>query len=106
MSDIRLVYVTASNSDEAQSIAVTVVRERLAACANILGPIQSVYHWKGRLEQGNEVALILKTQEVVVDSLVTRVRQLHSYECPAVVVVPVLGGHGGFLEWIRAETSR
>lgn len=104
MSEIRLVYVTAANREEARKIALAVVSERLAACANILGSIESVYFWQGTLEQGSEVALLLKTQQAVIESLILRIRQLHSYECPAILVLPVSGGNDGFLAWIRAET--
>ncbi len=105
MTDIRLVYVTAASREEAETIGLTVVKERLAACVNILGSIRSLYHWHGKLEQSDEVALLLKTRQSLADSLVARVRELHSYECPAILVVPVLGGWEGFLEWVRSETS-
>jgi periplasmic divalent cation tolerance protein len=97
--------VTVANNEEAEKIALVVVSERLAACANILGSIQSVYHWNGKLERATEVALLLKTQELVVDTLVARIRQLHSYDCPAIVVVPILGGNPEFLAWVASETS-
>jgi len=105
MSDIRLVYVAAANAEEAEKIAITTVTERLAACANILGPITSIYVWQGKLEQGSEVALLLKTQQGVADALISRVRELHSYDCPAILLLPVLGGHPDFLDWVRTETS-
>jgi periplasmic divalent cation tolerance protein len=105
MSDICLVYVTAASREEAQRIAEAVVSESLAACANIFGSIESVYHWQGKLEHGAEVALLLKTQQPIIEALIFRIRQLHSYECPAILVVPVLGGNEGFLAWIRSETS-
>ena len=105
MAEIELIYVTVSNIEEAEKIAMTVVSERLAACANILGPIQSVYHWQGKLEQATEVALLLKTQQSVLDALVARIRELHSYECPAIVAIPVLGGNPEFLAWVASETS-
>ncbi len=105
MSDIRLIYVTVASPEEAEKIAKAAVSEHLAACANILGSIQSLYCWRGELEQGAEVALLLKTQQPVVETLISRIRQLHSYECPAILVVPVLGGNEEFLAWIRSETS-
>lgn len=105
MSDIRLVYVAAASAEEAEKIAITTVKERLAACANILGPIKSIYVWQGKLDQGSEVALLLKTQQGVADALISRVRELHSYDCPAILLLPVLGGHPDFLDWVRAETS-
>ena len=105
MAEIKLIYVTVASNEEAEKIARVVVSERLAACANILGSIQSVYHWNGKLERTTEVAMLLKTQELVVDTLVARIRQLHSYDCPAIVVVPVLGGNPEFLAWVASETS-
>ena len=104
--EIRLLYVTAANSHEADTIANTLVTERLAACANLLGPISSVYFWDGQLQKSQEVALILKTRQTLSDAAVARVRALHSYECPAIVVIPVLGGHAEFLDWIRTETGQ
>ncbi len=104
MTDVRFIYMTASTSEEAERIAELVVRERLAACANVLGQIRSFYHWDGKFEQGVEVALVLKTVESLEAPLVARIRGIHSYDCPAIVVLPVLGGNEAFLEWIRAET--
>jgi periplasmic divalent cation tolerance protein len=105
MPAVSLVYVTVSNLEEAEKIAKAVVTERLAACANVLGTIGSVYVWQGHLEQGTEVALLLKTREAVVDALIARVTQLHSYECPAILALPVLGGHPEFLKWVCAQTA-
>lgn len=105
MTDVRFIYVTASSSEEAERIAETVVMERLAACANVLGNIRSFYHWNGKIERGEEVSLVLKTVQPLQESLVARIRELHSYECPAILVLPVLGGNEAFLEWVRAETA-
>jgi periplasmic divalent cation tolerance protein len=105
MSDIRLVYVTVPSREEADTIALAVVEERLAACVNILGHIHSVYHWQGKIERSDEVAMILKTQQALQERLTLRIRELHSYECPAIVVLPVLGGNADFLDWVYAETS-
>ena len=105
MSDVRLMYVTAANEAEVDRIAQALVEERLAACANILGPIRSIYHWNGQLESSSEVALLLKTTEALVAKAIERVKSLHSYECPAIVVLPVLGGNPAFLQWVEAETA-
>ncbi|MEN8256086.1 MAG: divalent-cation tolerance protein CutA, partial [Verrucomicrobiota bacterium] len=80
--DVFLVYVTAADADEAERIARAVVEERLAACANMLGAIRSVYWWEGKVCEGDEVALVLKTSNSRKDELVNRIRQLHSYDCP------------------------
>lgn len=101
-----LIYVTAANRDEALKLARTVVSERLAACANLLGPITSVYWWDGKLNEDEEVALVLKTRADLVEKLTARIRELHSYECPCVVALPIEGGNPAFLEWINTETLK
>ena len=103
--EIKLIYCTAGSREEAQGIAEKVVHERLAACANILPGIQSVYQWEGRMQQAEEALLLLKTQSGRVDDLIQRVRELHSYDCPCIVVLPVQQGHGPFLEWVCNETA-
>ena len=79
--------------------------ERLAACANLLGGTTSVYRWKGAVEEGPEFALVLKTRASLADRLIARVRELHSYDCPAVVVLPVAAGNPDYLGWLAAETE-
>ena len=100
-----LVYVTASSAREAERIASTTVDEGLAACANILGPIRSVFRWQGKIERAREVALILKTRRSRVAALTRRVKELHSYTVPCVVALPMLGGNPDFLAWISAESA-
>lgn len=99
----KLVYVTAPSRKEAEKIAETVVTERLAACANILDGVTSVFHWEGKLCRENETVLILKTTEEKTDALTARIKELHSYECPCIVVLPIEGGNPAFLEWIARE---
>lgn len=101
-----VVYVTAASEAEADLIARTVVGERLAACANRLGPIKSVYWWDGKLCDGEEVALVLKTSGERKGELIDRIKQLHSYDCPCIVCLPIADGNPVFLEWIRSETAR
>lgn len=103
--DARLIYITAPNHEEALKLAQTLVGERLAACANVQGPITSVYWWDGTLNQDAEVALVLKTRSDLVEALTARVRALHSYDCPCVVALPITGGNPAFLQWIVAETK-
>ena len=99
-----LVYVTAPNREEALTLARTVVSERLAACANLLGDITSVYWWEDKLNEDQEVALLLKTRGDLVSSLTARLCELHSYTCPCVVALPITEGNPAFLQWIAAET--
>ena len=102
---LHLLYVTAATADEALAIARTVVEERLAACANVLGAMTSVYRWQGQVMQDAEVALIVKTRAGLVQALTARIQALHSYECPCVVALGIEGGNAAFLDWIREETK-
>jgi periplasmic divalent cation tolerance protein len=99
----KLIYVTAANLAEADRIAETVVTERLAACANILNGVTSFFHWEGKLCRENEAVLILKTTEEKTVELTARIKELHSYECPCVVVLPIESGNPAFLDWIERE---
>ena len=99
----KLIYVTAPTREEAGRIAETVVTERLAACANILNGVTSIFRWEGKFCRKNEVILILKTTEEKTSALTARIKELHSYECPCIVVLPIEGGNEAFLEWIDRE---
>lgn len=99
-----LVYITTSSRVEASAIGRAMVDERLAACANVLGDITSFYWWEGAVQEDGEVSLILKTQDHLVDRLTQRVKELHSYDCPCVVAIPIAAGNPDFLDWIVNET--
>lgn len=100
-----LAYVTASDETEAEKIGRVLIEERLAACANVMGPITSVYRWQGKVQRDREVVLLLKTAERHVPALTERVTELHSYECPCVVAWPLTGGNPEFLAWIETQTA-
>ncbi|HUI90739.1 MAG TPA: divalent-cation tolerance protein CutA [Chitinivibrionales bacterium] len=97
-------YVTASNKKEAKKIGAMIVKERLAACANIVDKIQSVYWWKSKLEQGAESLLVLKTKQSLAKKAIKRIKAIHSYDCPCITVLPIVGGNSAFLQWIADET--
>ena len=105
-SESAFLYVTASSPQEAEKIASMLVQERWVACANILPAIQSIYWWEGSVHRDQEVALILKTRRDLVGQVVQRVQQLHSYECPCVVALPIVDGNPAFLQWISAQTQQ
>lgn len=100
----RLVYVTAPGMDEAQALARLAVERRLAACANILPGMRSLYWWRGRMESAEEVVLLLKTTEALVEVLMQALTDAHSYDCPCVVSLPIESGNPAFLQWIEEET--
>src|SRR5437868_2654585 len=103
--DVLFVYITTGSRDEALSIGRTLVEEGLAACANVLGEMTSIYRWQGEVEQGAEAVLIAKTRSERFDALAARVVELHSYELPCIVALPVAIGHVPYLDWIRAESA-
>jgi periplasmic divalent cation tolerance protein len=100
MSEFVVVLVTVGSADEAERLAEAVVSEQLAACVNIVGPIRSIYMWKGELQRDDERLLVLKTRAVLFPALERRVRELHSYETPEVVALPVTAGSAAYLEWL------
>lgn len=101
MTDVRVIYSTAPDVDTAARIARSLVDERLAACGNILPGVRSIYRWQGIVEDEPEVVLILKTRADRVDALTRRLAELHPYDVPDVVALPVDAGHGPYLDWVR-----
>lgn len=99
------VYMTVGSRAEAETIGRRLVEERLAACTNILDNMTSFYWWEGKLVEDREVVLIAKTVEERLERLVERVKALHSYTCPCVVALPIVGGNARYLNWVRDETA-
>jgi len=101
----QLVYVTAPTLAEAESLARLAVEGRLAACANIMPGMRSLYWWQGRLESADETVLLLKTTAELAPALIRALTEAHSYDCPCVVALPIATGNPDFLRWIEAETG-
>jgi periplasmic divalent cation tolerance protein len=101
---LTMIYITTPSPQEALRIGRAVVADRLAACANVLPGVTSVFRWQGKVQEEGETALILKTRSDLVERLTTRVKELHSYDCPCVVALPIAGGNPDFLQWIAEET--
>ena len=97
--------MTAPDVEVGARLGRALVEERLAACANVIPAMQSVYRWRGAIERAQEAVVILKTRSALVERLTQRVKTLHSYECPCVVAIPLSGGNEEFLQWITKETS-
>lgn len=101
----QLVYVTTPTLAEAESLARLAVEGRLAACANIVPGMRSLYWWQGRLESADETVLLLKTTAELAPALIRALTEAHSYDCPCVVALPIASGNPEFLRWIEAETG-
>jgi periplasmic divalent cation tolerance protein len=102
---VMFVYVTAADVTEAKTLGRKLVEEQLAACANILPGATSIFRWQGKVEEAEEVVLILKTTEQKLERLIERAKSLHSYDCPCIEALPVVEGNRDFLEWVVRETG-
>ena len=104
MSTVTFLYSTAPDEKTARTIAEILVSEKLAACVNILAPIQSVYVWEGEVERSAEVPFIVKTTDAVAPSARERILSAHPYDCPCVAALPIddHGSSRAFLDWVRA----
>jgi periplasmic divalent cation tolerance protein len=105
MTDVSIVFVTAAGEDEAAAIGRALVEEKLAACANIVPRIRSIYRWKGEIYDEQEVLMVMKTRSSLFPALKDRVRQLHGYEVPEIISFPVTAGLEEYLAWVGAETE-
>ncbi len=103
MNRFIVVYVTVESAEEGKRLASALVEERLAACVNRLGPVQSTYRWKGQVERSEEHLLIIKTSEGLFDRLNKRVQELHSYSVPEVIALPIVDGNEGYLKWLEDQ---
>lgn len=99
------VYVLFANAEEAERIGRAAVEERLAACINILGPVRSIYRWRGAVETGDEVAAVLKTTQVAADALIARIAGLHSYDVPCIVIWPIDKVLGSYADWVEESVG-
>lgn len=98
-----LIYITTSSEDESSIIGEKLVSERLVGCANIISDIKSFYWWHGNLENDQESILLVKSLVSKVDDIIKRVKELHSYENPAIVALPIINGSKDYLNWLKEE---
>ena len=99
------VYTTYPSIVEAERIGKALVERRLAACVNILPGMISHYWWQGEIERGEEVVMIIKTRASLAEAVRAAVKEMHSYDTPAILVLPIEGGEPGYLDWLMRETE-
>lgn len=104
-SDVRIIYVTFANESEALQISQTLVEEHLVACANILGPVRSIFRWQGKISDETEVAVLMKTTAARSKAAMTRIVKLHSYDTPGIEIWTIADTPKAFADWIKKETS-
>lgn len=101
-----LVLTTVPDASRAEAIARRLVDERSAACVTIGAPVRSLYHWRGKTETADEVPMTIKTTAGCYDAVERSIRELHPYELPEIICVPITGGLAPYLDWIGQETER
>ena len=108
MSEILplVVFVTVPNKETAEKIARSLIEARLAACVNIVDGLKSVYWWQGKIEEDNELLLIIKTRIEVFEELVLKIRELHPYSVPEIIGLPIIAGSKDYIDWLRNEVRR
>lgn len=103
---IRIVFSTIDELEHAHRLAGNLVDEKLAACVNIVPEVVSVYHWQGTVEQTVENLIMIKTSEDRLEALISRLKELHTYDLPEIVAIPVETGLPAYLEWVVESTKR
>lgn len=105
MPELRIILTTVDSPENAHNMASILVQERMAACVSIFPRIDSVYRWNDQIQQAQEAQLIIKTAADMTEALIQRIRELHPYELPEILVLPVVGGLSEYLSWIARETQ-
>jgi periplasmic divalent cation tolerance protein len=100
-----VLFITTANAEEAQRIAALLLKERKAACVNIVPGISSSFWWQGKLDSVQENLLIVKSKASVLDDIVNLVKRHHSYDVPEIIALPIIGGNPDYLEWIAKEVK-
>lgn len=103
--DKVVVLITASSEDEASKIAGVLLDNKKAACVNIVPQVSSLFRWQGKIDSARESLLLVKTEASMLDEVVRLVREIHSYDVPEIIALPIVGGSRDYLEWIGESVS-
>lgn len=99
-----VVFITTANKKEAELIARALIKNKLAACVNILNSVHSLFWWKNKVDRAKEALLIIKTRKSLFHKLVEKVKSLHSYDVPEIIALPIIAGNKTYLKWINDST--
>ncbi|HYA87360.1 MAG TPA: divalent-cation tolerance protein CutA [Nitrospirota bacterium] len=105
MADEIIVLITTASRDEATRIGTALVNEHIAACVNILPQIRSLFFWEGKTQDESEALIIVKSRLSLLDRIIARVKELHSYTLPEVIAIPIIGGSPEYLHWLKDSTK-
>ena len=100
-----VVFITVDSAVTAHKLADKLLAERKAACVNIVSKVESHYRWQGKIENADELLLIVKTRATLLDELTALVKQNHPYAVPEIIAMPIVGGNEDYLQWIEKETN-
>lgn len=106
MTEYIQVSTTIDSQEKAQAIAVALVEQRLAACVQISGPLESVYHWQGKVERSQEWMCTAKTRGTLFANVADAIRTLHTYDCPEILAIAITAASPEYLSWLDAELRR
>ncbi len=105
MADEIIVLITTSSDSEAEKIARSLVDEQLAACANIVPGMRSLFFWDGKIQDERETLLICKSRSPLMNKIIGKVKALHSYSVPEIIALPIIAGSPDYLAWVRETTK-
>ncbi len=103
MTKLLELSTTTASKEDALRIANALVEQRLAACVQIDGPIESIYRWQGRVESAQEWRVRAKTNTALLDKVYATIEQLHDYECPEQIATPIVSGSAAYIDWLRQQ---
>jgi len=96
-----VIFVTAKNGREADKIASRLVKDKLIACANVIKDVKSIFSWDEKVQQANEVLLVMKSRKKCLPKIIKIIKKLHSYDVPEIIALPIVGGSAEYLDWIK-----
>lgn len=99
-----VVFVTCANIEQAKNISEALIKEKLAACVNLINPVNSLFWWQGKVDSSEEILLIIKTKKRLFIKLEKLVKSLHSYDVPEIIALPIIAGNKKYLKWIDDST--
>ena len=102
---VSVIYSTTDTMETAKTIARFLIKEKLVACVHIMPKIESIYRWKGKIEETNEYVLLAKTSERNVQKTIQKIRSLHPYKIPEIIVFPPVGGLKEYIDYVEEETA-
>ena len=105
MEKFVLIITTTDKKEDADKIASFLVEKKLAACVQVIGPIESTHRWKGKVEKSREWLCFIKSRENLLSEIEKRLREIHPYEVPEIVALPIIGGYKDYLSWVIKETT-